>query len=136
MMLGGKVGTNLASSPDVRKKVKTNDELQMDCEATDQRGSNLSLSSSTEGGASAASQPSSHRLTALKPNPEADLRRLVETNRRLRERRNCRLCRQRSVDTIFLPCGHICTCESCAKSIKICILCRKSIRGTAHVYLD
>jgi hypothetical protein len=43
-------------------------------------------------------------------NASANLQELAETNRRLRQQRTCRLCRQNPVDTIFLPCGHLCTC--------------------------
>ena len=64
------------------------------------------------------------------------LQRLQETNRRLRQRQTCRLCRDRAVDTIFLPCGHLCTCESCAATIRACCLCHVVIRGTAHVYIE
>ena len=64
------------------------------------------------------------------------LQRLQEANRRLRQRHTCRLCGDRAVDIIFLPCGHLCTCESCAATIRECCLCHDRIRGTAHVYLE
>ncbi|KAK7107759.1 hypothetical protein V1264_015621 [Littorina saxatilis] len=61
---------------------------------------------------------------------------LQETNHRLRRRVTCRLCGNRPVDTIFLPCGHLCTCEMCAATIRMCCLCNDRIRGTAHVYME
>ncbi|XP_070189529.1 E3 ubiquitin-protein ligase XIAP-like [Littorina saxatilis] len=64
------------------------------------------------------------------------LQSLHDTNRRLRQRVTCRVCRNRSVDTIFLPCGHLCTCEACAASVRECCLCHDRIRGTAHVYME
>ncbi|XP_070189534.1 inhibitor of apoptosis protein-like [Littorina saxatilis] len=64
------------------------------------------------------------------------LQNLQNTNRRLRQRVTCRVCRSRSVDTIFLPCGHLCTCEVCAATITECCLCGDRIRGTAHVYME
>lgn len=66
----------------------------------------------------------------------ARLQQLTEANRRLRQQRTCCLCGQRGVDTIFLPCGHLCTCESCAATIRNCCLCNNHIRGTAHVFLE
>jgi hypothetical protein len=60
---------------------------------------------------------------------------LTEDNQRLRQQRLCRLCRQKPVDTIFLPCGHLCTCEACAATIRDCCLCHDRIRGTAKVFL-
>ncbi|KAK7492038.1 hypothetical protein BaRGS_00016702 [Batillaria attramentaria] len=38
--------------------------------------------------------------------------------------------------TIFLPCGHLCTCDTCSATIRECCLCYQRIRGTAHVYME
>lgn len=67
---------------------------------------------------------------------DAVYRRLQEENQRLRARRTCRICRRQTVDTIFLPCGHICSCETCASTVRECCLCFQRIRGTAHVYME
>ena len=80
--------------------------------------------------------PRSTTRTADNQDEVTYLQRLQEANRRLRQRHTCRLCGDRAVDIIFLPCGHLCTCESCAATIRECCLCRDRIRGTAHVYLE
>ena len=80
--------------------------------------------------------PRSTTRTADNRDEVTYLQRLQESNRRLRQRQTCRLCDDRAVDTIFLPCGHLCTCESCAATIRECCLCHDRIRGTAHVFLE
>lgn len=38
---------------------------------------------------------------------------------------------------LTLPCGHLCTCESCIKSMKLlCPICRESVRGYVTVKSD
>ncbi|XP_076466814.1 uncharacterized protein LOC143298036 [Babylonia areolata] len=70
------------------------------------------------------------------PNPHAHLQQLLETNQRLQQRHRCRLCQVRAVDTLFMPCGHLCTCAACAPSITRCCLCSAHIMATAQVYFD
>ncbi|XP_046545354.1 baculoviral IAP repeat-containing protein 2-like [Haliotis rubra] len=60
---------------------------------------------------------------------------LLLENKRLREQRLCRVCRQRDVCTLFLPCGHLVTCETCAEAVDDCVLCNKTIMGTVKTYL-
>lgn len=60
---------------------------------------------------------------------------LLSENKRLREQRLCRVCRQRDVCILFLPCGHLVTCESCAEKVDDCVLCNKTIMGTVKTYL-
>ncbi|XP_048239004.1 baculoviral IAP repeat-containing protein 2-like [Haliotis rufescens] len=60
---------------------------------------------------------------------------LLSENKRLREQRLCRVCRQRDVCTLFLPCGHLVTCESCAEKVDDCVLCNRTIMGTVKTYL-
>ncbi|KAK7491998.1 hypothetical protein BaRGS_00016662 [Batillaria attramentaria] len=62
--------------------------------------------------------------------------RLVQDSRRLRERRRCKICARNAIDTIFLPCGHLCACETCSDTLRECCLCYQRIRGTAHVYME
>ncbi|KAL8575587.1 hypothetical protein ACOMHN_059651 [Nucella lapillus] len=80
--------------------------------------------------------PRASRVTDADVEQAAYLQQLQETNQRLRRGRTCRICRVRDVDTIFMPCGHLCTCASCASTIPNCCLCNSRIRATALVYLD
>ncbi|XP_070189533.1 death-associated inhibitor of apoptosis 2-like [Littorina saxatilis] len=61
---------------------------------------------------------------------------MQSANLRLRQRVICRLCQAKPVDTIFLPCGHICTCEQCAAAIQHCCVCNEQIMATALVHME
>ncbi|XP_067667614.1 putative inhibitor of apoptosis [Haliotis asinina] len=60
---------------------------------------------------------------------------LAEQNRRLRERRTCKICKTEVVSELFLPCGHLVTCSLCAPKVTDCCVCRKTILGTVKVFL-
>ena len=50
----------------------------------------------------------------------------------------CRVCMDKSVQSIFLPCGHFCACEDCSATLmqseKNCPICRGKIHGLQRVY--
>ncbi len=48
---------------------------------------------------------------------------------------NCRVCYSERVDTVLIPCGHLCCCSSCAGRLTNCPICRQSIRSTVHTYI-
>ncbi|XP_046582213.1 putative inhibitor of apoptosis [Haliotis rubra] len=60
---------------------------------------------------------------------------LAEQNKRLRERRTCKICKTEIVSELFLPCGHLVTCSNCAPKVTECCVCRKTILGTVKVFL-
>ncbi|XP_063981768.1 baculoviral IAP repeat-containing protein 7 [Diachasmimorpha longicaudata] len=60
---------------------------------------------------------------------------LEEENRRLREARLCKICMDREVSVVFLPCGHLATCIHCAPSLADCPMCRQEIRATVRTFL-
>jgi len=59
----------------------------------------------------------------------------LEENRRLREARTCKVCMDREVNTVFLPCGHLVCCDTCSPALRNCAVCRALIRGTVKVFL-
>lgn len=61
---------------------------------------------------------------------------LIEDNTRLKEARQCKVCMDKTVDTVFLPCGHLITCNGCAERVKNCPMCRMLIRGTVRTFLS
>jgi len=61
---------------------------------------------------------------------------LQEENRKLRDARLCRVCMDKETNTVFLPCGHFVCCETCAKSLSECPICRDVIRGTVRTFLS
>lgn len=60
---------------------------------------------------------------------------LLEENRQLRDARTCRVCMDLEVNVVFLPCGHLVSCDSCAPALRNCAVCRSLIRGTVKVFL-
>ena len=61
---------------------------------------------------------------------------IVEENRQLREQRICKVCMDSEVSIVFLPCGHLCCCPSCAPALRNCPICRQLIRGTVRIFLS
>ncbi|KAI0232093.1 hypothetical protein LSAT2_017594 [Lamellibrachia satsuma] len=50
----------------------------------------------------------------------------------------CLICLDRSVDTVFYQCGHMCVCYSCGMELRArgsnCLMCRAPIRDAIRVY--
>lgn len=66
--------------------------------------------------------------------PELDL--LLEENAKLKNDRICKVCMEKEINTVFLPCGHLVCCEMCTPMIRECCICRVFIRGTVKTYLS
>uniref|UniRef100_K7G2E2 RING-type E3 ubiquitin transferase n=1 Tax=Pelodiscus sinensis TaxID=13735 RepID=K7G2E2_PELSI len=63
-----------------------------------------------------------HRLRAQK-NQSTE-----EQLRRLQEERMCKVCMDKDVSIVFVPCGHLVVCAECAPSLRRCPICRAVIR--------
>nr|XP_039263332.1 titin-like [Styela clava] len=50
------------------------------------------------------------------------------------ESRECVVCRDRRIDTTFVPCGHLYCCEECSNSLNHCPICRVRIDGKIKTY--
>ncbi|XP_023329577.1 uncharacterized protein LOC111702197 isoform X2 [Eurytemora carolleeae] len=61
---------------------------------------------------------------------------LEDENARLKEQRTCKVCMDGEVGVVFLPCGHLICCVSCAPSLKDCPVCRCGIQGTVRTFLS
>ena len=48
--------------------------------------------------------------------------------------RSCKVCMDREIDTVFIPCGHLCTCAVCYEinALTECPLCRRGIQRAQH----
>uniref|UniRef100_A0A8C3X175 RING-type E3 ubiquitin transferase n=1 Tax=Catagonus wagneri TaxID=51154 RepID=A0A8C3X175_9CETA len=57
-----------------------------------------------------------------------------EQLQRLREERTCRVCLDRAVAVVFVPCGHL-ACGECAPSLQRCPVCRAPIRSCVRTFL-
>lgn len=75
-------------------------------------------------------------ITFTASNPCTFSASLEEENRRLKEARLCKICMDREIATVFLPCGHLATCVHCAPSLLYCPICRQKIRATVRTFLS
>jgi hypothetical protein len=94
------------------------------------RGGTLGAGGDIGGRASAA------EATQLMTDIDDEERELLLENRRLMEARTCKVCMDRDVDTVFLPCGHLVACQECSPKLKNCPICRTFIRGTVKTFLS
>ncbi len=62
--------------------------------------------------------------------------RLIAENRQLIEARTCKVCMDKETNTVFLPCGHLVSCQECAPKLRDCPLCRTYIRGTVKSFFS
>ena len=48
----------------------------------------------------------------------------------------CTICWEKEIDAVFLPCGHLSTCEECARQMQNhdCPLCRKTVKQVVKVW--
>jgi len=56
-------------------------------------------------------------------------------NEKLRELFTCKKCNAEKVQTLFLPCKHLVTCEICAEQMDSCIRCDAKILGTVRIFM-
>lgn len=49
--------------------------------------------------------------------------------------RDCAICMDRQSNICFGPCGHVCTCESCSRSVSECPVCRVKLEARIRMFL-
>ena len=73
------------------------------------------------------------------PNPtakdEAAIREIKEINNQLRHRTVCKICMDKEVNLVYLPCGHLVSCSECGSALINCPICRVCIKGVVHAFL-
>ncbi|XP_025229853.1 baculoviral IAP repeat-containing protein 7-like isoform X1 [Theropithecus gelada] len=60
---------------------------------------------------------------------------MEEQLRRLQEERTCKVCLDRAVSIVFVPCGHL-VCTECAPSLQLCPICRAPIRSRVRTFVS
>lgn len=58
----------------------------------------------------------------------------VEASKR-EEALDCKVCFERQLNIVFLPCGHLITCDQCAIKLTQCAMCRRRIDDTVRVFI-
>ncbi|NXV40950.1 BIR7B protein, partial [Uria aalge] len=59
-----------------------------------------------------------------------------EQLRRLQEERMCKVCMDRDVSVVFVPCGHLVACGECALNLRLCPVCRAVIQGSVRTFMS
>ncbi|XP_029580239.1 baculoviral IAP repeat-containing protein 3 isoform X2 [Salmo trutta] len=59
-----------------------------------------------------------------------------ELLRQLQEERTCKVCMDKRVSIVFIPCGHLVVCSDCAASLRHCPICRATIRGSVRAFMS
>lgn len=52
------------------------------------------------------------------------------------DRHMCKICYDKEMGVVFLPCGHMMACPECALSVTTCPLCRKTIENAVRAYIS
>ncbi|XP_067676813.1 baculoviral IAP repeat-containing protein 7-like [Haliotis asinina] len=73
---------------------------------------------------------------AMDDSSDEDSQSLMEENRQLKEQRQCKICMDEEVNVVFLPCGHLVCCATCAPALRKCPICRANIRGTVRTFMS
>ncbi|KAM7326715.1 hypothetical protein ACRRTK_013082 [Alexandromys fortis] len=58
-----------------------------------------------------------------------------EQLRQLQEERTCKVCLDRAVSVVFVPCGHL-VCPECAPNLQVCPICRVTISSCVRTFLS
>ncbi|XP_060589383.1 baculoviral IAP repeat-containing protein 3-like isoform X2 [Ruditapes philippinarum] len=69
------------------------------------------------------------------PHVHAQADDLMKENIELKEQRLCKICMVSDANVVFLPCGHLVSCATCAPALQQCPICRASIKGTVRTYI-
>lgn len=57
-------------------------------------------------------------------------------NQELRCRRTCRLCREKDVSVVLLPCRHLCVCDDCEPAIETCPFCHSTKHASIQIFMS
>ncbi|XP_060599204.1 baculoviral IAP repeat-containing protein 2-like [Ruditapes philippinarum] len=90
-----------------------------------------SQASLTTNASSEATRPQNKKSQLL------EQKKLKQENEQMKQQSMCTKCKQNDVCIVFLPCGHLVSCETCAPTIRYCSVegCGKYIKGTVRTYL-
>ena len=71
-------------------------------------------------------------LEELSEDKDEELRREIQ---QLRDERICKICLEMEASIVFLPCGHLSCCSTCAPSLTKCPVCRARIDALVRAFL-
>jgi hypothetical protein len=108
-----------------------------ECSFEDQREARKSIKGGNGSEDSGFSSPQSSQDVSEESNSvvTGDEKILLE-NKRLKEERLCKVCLDRDVGVVFIPCGHFATCVVCATAFSTCPVCRTEIVSAVRTFLS
>lgn len=59
-----------------------------------------------------------------------------EQLRRLQEEKLCKICMDRNIAIVFVPCGHLVTCKQCAEAVDKCPMCYTVITFKQKIFMS
>ncbi|KAJ6665721.1 hypothetical protein lerEdw1_002091 [Lerista edwardsae] len=80
--------------------------------------------------------PGRTRRELEQQNEPAPAPNMEEQLQRLKEERMCKVCMDRDVSILLVPCGHLVVCAECAPNLRHCPICRGTIRDSVKAYLS
>jgi len=72
-------------------------------------------------------QKSESETTNSQPKNSPD--EIVRENEELKQQLLCKICMDNDADVVFLPCGHMIACNTCARALRKCAVCRALIKS-------
>uniref|UniRef100_A0A8D0CC13 E3 ubiquitin-protein ligase XIAP n=1 Tax=Salvator merianae TaxID=96440 RepID=A0A8D0CC13_SALMN len=60
---------------------------------------------------------------------------MEEKLRSLQEEKLCKICMDRTISVVLIPCGHLVACQDCAEAVDKCPLCCKVIEKRQKIYM-
>ncbi|MEO5351399.1 MAG: hypothetical protein H7836_17420, partial [Magnetococcus sp. YQC-3] len=60
----------------------------------------------------------------------------LHTTEEIDSRIACKICLQKKLSIVLLPCGHFASCEVCTVSLEKCPICRGDCKGYVRVYMS
>lgn len=59
-----------------------------------------------------------------------------EQVRCLQEEKLCKICMDRNIAIVFVPCGHLVTCKQCAEAVDKCPMCYTVIMFKQKIFMS
>ena len=64
----------------------------------------------------------------------SELETLQKENKALKDMTTCKICMDKEINIVFLPCGHMAACSECSPAMRVCPMCRAKVKGAVRAY--
>ncbi len=132
--------TSTSSSSGRKKKKNKKKNKKNTTDSNSNTDSNLKVNGNEHVKSSKTNEKSSENvrnfIASLDTNDENNqtLEEIRAENKRLKEAKQCKICRDYDSNRMFLPCAHLAACSLCSPAVVNCPQCKAVIRGVVTVY--